>query len=470
MRSFANRLITGCLVMSALTFPCFANDLTEDYFDIAQNYYKEGNMEKALEYVNQILAIEVNNQSAIGLKIKLTVPTSSKPLPNLEKPHIFEVPYVSSGNQTADTYYQQGLDKYKSKNYESAVEFLKISIQMNNSNYCAYNTLGLVYWAQNKLEDAIESFEKANIINPTFVVPLANLSQIYRQIGENQKSLATLTKAQSLNPKDLCPYLLLGDYYRDIFDYDNAVKNYRMVVNINPKYNIGYLKLAKARTDNMDFIGSNATLNHYHSINPKDDYTFYLMSKNYEYMNQPAKARESIYRAIGLNDCVEYRVELGRINYQNDEIQDALENFTSTISKDTTSEIYNYIGMCYFALHEFNNAIVNINKAISMPNNRVLYYYNLAKIYYTLKDNTNYAKYMNMVKEFKPITIQDYIDMSGILLDSESKNSAIDILNEGIVKYPKVKELYLEKLKIYDVTEDSQGIGQTKLEMEKVFK
>ena len=60
--------------------------------------------------------------------------------------------------------------------------------------------------------------------------------------------------------------------------------------------------------------------------------------------------------------------------------------------------------------------------------------------------------------------------MSGILLDSESKNAALSMLNKGIDKYPKVKELYLEKLKIYDLTEDLQGIRQTKLEMENAFR
>lgn len=126
--------------------------------------------------------------------------------------------------------------------------------------------------------------------------------------------------------------------------------------------------------------------------------------------------------------------------------------------------------MCYFNLHDFNKAILNINRAISMPNTRVLYYYNLAQIYYTLKDNTNYLRYMNLVKDFQPGKWQDYIDLSGIFLDSDSKNSAILVLNQGIERYPKVKELYLEKLKIYDLTDDSQGAGQTKLEMEQVFK
>ena len=187
-------------------------------------------------------------------------------------------------------------------------------------------------------------------------------------------------------------------------------------------------------------------------------------------MNNFTKAKESIYKAILMCNCREYRIELGRIDYQNEDIQEALDTFNSAISSDTDSEIYNYIGMCYFNLHDFNKAILNINRAISMPDPRVLYYYNLAQVYYTLKDSINYNKYMELVKNFKPKTYQDYIDLSGILLDSESKNSAIMMLNKGIEQYPRVKELYLEKLKIYDLTDDMQGAGQTKLEMESAFK
>jgi tetratricopeptide (TPR) repeat protein len=182
------------------------------------------------------------------------------------------------------------------------------------------------------------------------------------------------------------------------------------------------------------------------------------------------KAKISICKAILGSNCYEYREELGRINYLSEDIQDSLNAFNSSINSNTSSEIYNYIGMCYFNLHDFNKAILNINKAISMPNTRVLYYYNLAQIYYTLKDNTNYLRYMSLVKDFQPAKWQDYIDLSGIFLDSDSKNSAILVLNQGIEKYPKVKELYLEKLKIYDLTDDIQGAGQTKLEMEQVFK
>ena len=470
MKSAIKRLLLGCAVLSVITLPCFSSDVTDDYYDIALNYYKEGNNQKALEYINQILNLEKDNLPALGFKIKLTPPTFSKKLVNIDKPLIFDVPYVNTGVTVSDTYYKQGLDSYRAKDYIAAEESLKQAVMNDPNNFRAYNTLGLVYWAENKLDLAKDAFTKSNNINQSFTIPLDNLAQIYKQVGNNESCASTLRKIQMLNPNDFCADILLGDYYRDLGDYQSALSWYREALKINPKYNLAYLKIAKIKTDNMDFAESNATLNYYLGQNPKDDFAYYLMAKNYAYMNNFNKAKESIYKAILMCNCREYRIELGRINYQSEDIQDALDTFNSAISADTDSEIFNYIGMCYFNLHDFNKALLNINRAISMPDSRVLYYYNLAQIYYTLKDNIGYNKYMELVKNFNPKTAQDYIDMSGILLDSESKNSAIMMLNKGIAQYPKTKELYLEKLKIYDLTDDVQGAGQTKLEMENAFK
>ena len=101
---------------------------------------------------------------------------------------------------------------------------------------------------------------------------------------------------------------------------------------------------------------------------------------------------------------------------------------------------------------------------------RIVYHYNLAKVYEALKDNFGYERCMNAIRDYALETYQDYIDKANILFDSNSKNAAINVLNEGIVKYPLTKELYLEKLKIYDLTEDKAGADAVKSEMERVFK
>lgn len=456
-----------CIFVLFTSFPCIGSEVTDDYYDIAQNYYKDGDKTKALEYINQILEIDKNNIPALGFKIKLTPPTTSKVFP-CESDYIYiYTQYIPTGNKDSDTYYEAGLKYYKVKDYILAEENIKKSIESEPDNFMAYNVLGLIYWAQNKLDNAIDSFKKASEINNSYTEALDNISQIYKQKKDNINRYKTLEEAQNLNENDFYVYILLGDYYYDIKDSENALKNYRESIKISPDYYPAYYKIAKIRTEILDYSGANATLRYYLKLNPKDDYAYYLMAKNYIILEDYNGAQESIYKAINLCNCLEYRAELGKIYYNTDEIENALEAFNSSISNKTTAEIYNYIGMCYYNMHEFNKAIANITKSISMPDTRVLYYYNLAQVYYTLKDNVNYTRYMSLIKNYQPSSCQDYIDIGGILLDSDSKSAALSIINKGIEKYPDAKELYIEKQKIYDITDDTQGLENVKKEWEK---
>ena len=471
MKIFAKIFIFGLLLLFAGSSLVFADDVTDDYLDIAQNYYKEGNKGKALEYANQVLSIEENNIGALTLKYKLLPPTGSKIFPNIDRLLIFDTPYITTGNSNSDNFFKKGYECYKSNNFSGAETYFKNAIQSDPNNYQAYNALGLVYCAQNKLDLATSYFKKSNSINQTFTTPLNNLAQIYKKNGDRAKAFAILSQSQMLNDKDFCAYLLMGDLYRESGDYENALKNYRDSIKRKANCHLTYFKIAQTRADDLDYIGSNATLNYYQKfLNVTDDYVYYLMAKNYLVLNQCNKAKESIYKAISMNNCREYRELLGKINYQNDDFEDALEAFESSLSDKSPSDVYNYIGMCHYGLHDFNKAIKYVNKAISMSDMRVLYYYNLAQIYYTLKDNTNYSKCMALINKFKPSSCQDYIDLSGIYFYSESKNSAIAILDKGIDRYPRAKNLYQEKIKIYDLTNDTQGLRKTKTEMESIFK
>lgn len=470
MKSFFKSFVM-CSVLLTFAMSVSANELTDDLMDIAKSYYNQGNTSKTLEYVNQVLAIEENNPVAIELKIKLEPPKINKPFPDIFKPLVFDVPYIKTSNASIDSAYEQGMFAYKNKEYLRAEECFKQAIKSGGqSNFRVYNTLGLVYWAQRKIDDAKSSFIKSNELNNAFTLPLDNLSQIYKQSGCFQDCKQILDNAINKNPKDFCAYLLLGDYYKSINNSEQALKNYREVININPKYFTAYYKIALVRTDTLDFTGAISTLNYYLKLNPADDYAYLLIAKNYQYTNEFDKAKEAIYKAIMISNSYEYRAELGKIFYYSGEMQNALDMFLQSVNKNSGAEVYNYIGMCYYNLRQFNKAITYLNKALGQTDYRIIYHYNLAKVYEALKDDISYERCMNSIRDYALETFQDYIDKANILFDCDSKNASINVLNEGIKKYPLVKELYLEKLKIYELSDDLSGVNATKNEMETVFK
>ena len=58
-------LLTGLFLLCC---PVFANEITEDYFDISANYCIEGNYREAVEYLDIILLIEPENKNISDLR------------------------------------------------------------------------------------------------------------------------------------------------------------------------------------------------------------------------------------------------------------------------------------------------------------------------------------------------------------------------------------------------------------------
>ena len=50
-------ICVGFLVFQQLNFAC-ASELTDDYFDIATNYFNTNNYAKAIEYLDNIIKLE----------------------------------------------------------------------------------------------------------------------------------------------------------------------------------------------------------------------------------------------------------------------------------------------------------------------------------------------------------------------------------------------------------------------------
>ena len=58
-----------------------ASEITDDYFDIATNYFNTNNYAKAIEYLDNILKLEPDNLQAQTLRNKILPMTAVQPLP-----------------------------------------------------------------------------------------------------------------------------------------------------------------------------------------------------------------------------------------------------------------------------------------------------------------------------------------------------------------------------------------------------
>lgn len=454
-----------------------ANELTDDYLDIATNYYNSHNFPKAKEYIDLIVKIEPDNKGAKALMNKICPPTVNETAQEVQ--HAMNVPepqpevvLQAQPEQViynSDYFNTKGREFYKKKDYDNALEYFYKALALDKKNFLAYNNLAMTFWMKNNPKEAIRYFKKSNLACKYYTQPLVNLATVYKQLGDKKSELHYLLKAVKINPNDYLAYYWLGDYYRGEGQYSQAISCYKEVVKINPKFAQAYLNLAMCFFETEEFNYCLMAVKQYQEYFPDSDYAYLIAAKANLALCNYVDAKTNIQNAIAFNDSREYELELAKINYYLSDYDDGILVLQKLLSGGETAEIYNYIGLCNYKLKNIDMAISNFLKSIDLEASRPIYYYNLAQCYKSIGDKKNYAKYVSSATKILPINYQDFIDLSYIYYDNGSAGYAINALNSGIEKYPEVKSLYLAKAKIFEANGDTLHYNEVKELIEKKF-
>jgi len=136
--------------------------------------------------------------------------------------------------------YSSALAVMKNKDYQAALEKLKILAARNPQLAGPRANMGIIYSSKGKFEEAKKEFEKAIEINPANPAIYNELGVLYRRMGKFQDSESAYKKALSINPNFAYAHLNLGilydlylrkpdkalDYYQR---YQDLVKNDELV-------------------------------------------------------------------------------------------------------------------------------------------------------------------------------------------------------------------------------------------------
>ena len=131
-------------------------------------------------------------------------------------------------------------------------------------------------------------------------------------------------------------------------------------------------------------------------------------------------------------------------------------------SETQEPEILNYIGLAYYKIKQPEIALTYFKKLVELDKSKTIYYYNLALCYKSLGDRNKFFKYVDMATKILPKYPQDYIDLSYVYYDNGNKSYALNILNDGITKYPNNKKLYSSKLSLFETSGDTKNYVEFK--------
>lgn len=232
-------------------------------------------------------------------------------------------------------------------------------------------SLGNYYLDNGDNHNAIKYFSKAADMN--CINAIHSLVKIYTDIGVKKIVEDYLLKGISLGDPTCAK--LFGDIGVENGDYDNAVMYYTIAINmgnIEAIFNLGKLYYEKKDYQNA--------VNNFMIANNKGCYRAgYYLGKYYEKEDQ-AKAIYHYNNCYGTGLAIKASCRLGIIAFKSNDFDQALEYFSFA---DNSKKAALYIGRIFLKLNKINDAITNLENAISLGSLKG--YRHLGKIYYSQK-------------------------------------------------------------------------------------
>ncbi len=267
-------------ILLCLIFPCLAvcaNEVTEDYFDIASDYATYGKYSDAMIYVDKILQIEPNNADAKDLKNTL----------------------IRVTNPNAKSYLT-----YNDKTIQQAQQYKK----------------------QGEMNRQISTLASAT--NDFWSIFL--LAQYYRDNGDYNNAISYFQKATNLKPDYSQNYLGLAQCYSEMGDYKNAVNNLNKYIGYNQNSDIAYALRANANL-NLNSL-SEAEDDIKRALEIEENISYLLIeAKILYYKGNYDDAREKLNllsRNIQTSEVYKY---LGLCDYAQNNLTSALLNIDKAI-------------------------------------------------------------------------------------------------------------------------------------------
>jgi tetratricopeptide (TPR) repeat protein len=188
MKKFLLSIILGMVICGNLSV--YANEIEEDYLDIAANYCVVGDYQSAMVYLDKILEMNPSNTKVIDLKKGLAHVIAKD-----KKTFVTSVnPYIKQAHE----YKRVGDDK---KELEALIE----GTQSNNA-YLAYYYLGNYHRDNNDYLKALDSYNAALSVKPDFAQAYLASALTLFDVKRYNSVINPIDKYLTFNPNDDLAY------------------------------------------------------------------------------------------------------------------------------------------------------------------------------------------------------------------------------------------------------------------------
>lgn len=145
-----------------------------------------------------------------------------------------QVPESPTDEEEAAQFYASGMKAFKERDYQEAVELLKLSAARNPHDGAVLNQLGRSYMNLNQVSQAIPEFRKAIEADPDSGSAYNNLGFALTRERKYDEAIPLFRKQIEINPGALSARQNLGQLYLQTKEYDKAATELELVAQKAP--------------------------------------------------------------------------------------------------------------------------------------------------------------------------------------------------------------------------------------------
>jgi|SRR5690554_2855944 len=150
-------------------------------------------------------------------------------------------------------YYQRGIQYFKLKQYEDAIQDFSKVVLIDNKFADAYNDRGSAYKLTGNMDKAIADYTKAAELDKKTGLAYNNLGSLYREQKEYDRSIKAYDKAILIDQNNYLAWNNRGFAKFEKGDYQNALSDFKRVNLLKPDYAIAYNNIAGVYMEMEDY-------------------------------------------------------------------------------------------------------------------------------------------------------------------------------------------------------------------------
>jgi tetratricopeptide (TPR) repeat protein len=300
-----------------------------------------------------------------GGLIMAQAPTQAKPAqPIVDKAAAYY--YFTLAHYYAESLAQNG---NRGDVLNKAIENYKLAIKADPTATFLAEELSDLYIQSGRLREAVSDAEDALKANPNDLGARRILARLYtrlisdgnqNKINEDmlKKAIDQYQKIAVADPSDMDTLLVLGRLYKVSGNSVDSEKVYKKALALDPNNEDALTGLAVVYSDLGDTKQAAEMLRKASDKNPTPR-NLYQLASAYEQMRDYAMAAQAMRRAVELNppNASEFKRQLGRLQLQADQLDDALATFQALTSEEANdAESWLRISQIYRQKRNFSKA------------------------------------------------------------------------------------------------------------------